>query len=272
MKRFQLAVFSVASVLAISAVFAATSTDVHPIVDAQSGYLLGGSKNGKWISAGETAKSLQGGEKYSVYAADARAGQTTGSRTRTNEAPCEDTHWVNLKKNFNGVLGVSASWNVMPRAPRPQNLNQKFYRDEVGKVLKANKIKNPQVVISQLWRVDLDGDKVDEVLLSATNYAGEKAAPKNVSPNAKAGEYSLVLLRRMVKGKVQTITLVREIYAQNKQFSAPNIHRIAGVYDLNGDGKMEIVLRGRYYEGDWVSILEAKGDLVKEVFLAGCGA
>lgn len=272
MKRFQLSAFLAAFAGVVSVALAATSASVHPIVDAQTGYLIGGSQNGKWINARETAKALQGGEKYVVYGNSTKAGETSGSKASTGEAPCEETQWVSLKKNFNGVLGVSEMANPIPRNVRPQNLDQKIYRDEVVRILKAHKIKNPKVVISQIWRVDLDGDKTQEVLISATNYAGQKAAPKNISSNATAGEYSLVLLRKIVNGKVQTMTLAQEIYAQNKEFSAPNIHSLAGVYDLNGDGKMEIVLNSRYYEGDWMSVIEVKGGQAKEVLSAGCGA
>ena len=273
MKRFQLAFFSTSFALALSVAFAATKEGVHPIVDAQSGYLLGGSKDGKWIKDKETAKNLNGEETYRVQGKLAAAGKTSGSNTRTNQAPCDETFWVTLKKNFNGVVGVGGDWNPMPRKPRPQNLDQKIYRNEVARILKANKIRKPKIVITQLWRVDLDGDKVDEVLLSATNYKStEKPMPYYISSNATAGDYSLVLLRKIVKGKVQTIPLAEEIYSQNKEFSAPSVHRIAGVYDLNGDGKMEILLNSRYYEGDWMSVLEVKGAQVKEVLAAGCGA
>ena len=275
MKRFQLAVFSTAFALAVSVALAATSTNVHPIVDAQSGYLLGGSKNRKWLSAQEIAKVLKGGEEYSVYKNDASAGKTTGSKTRTIDAPCEETQWVTLKKNFNGVLGVSGIGNPIPRRKVSQNVDQKIYRDEVAKILKAGKIKNPKVVISQLWRVDLDGDKVDEVLLSATRYANprrENPQPFYISSNANAGDHSLVLLRKIIKGKVQTIIMASEIYAQSKEFSAPNVHRLAGVYDLNGDGKMEILMNSRYYEGDAMSVIEVDGATAREVLSAGCGA
>lgn len=276
MKRFQLAIFSTTCAFAVGAAFAATSTGgIRPIVDVQSGYLLGGSKNGKWINAKETAKALKGGEQYTVYGKNSRTGATTGSKSRTNEAPCEDTHWVTLKKNFNGELAVGPGSNATPRKVTPLGLNQNFYRNEVAKILKANKIKKPKVVITQLWRVDLDGDKVDEVLLSATRYANpdnDLPMPNRVSPNASAGDYSLVLLRKVVNGKVKTITLAEEIYATKKVFNAPNINRLLGVYDLNGDGKMEVVLDGRYYEGDWRTVVEVKGGQAKEVLSEGCGA
>jgi hypothetical protein len=50
------------------------------------------------------------------------------------------------------------------------------------------------------------------------------------------------------------------------------VYKVGGVFDLNGDGKMEILLTGRYYEGDWTTIYDASGDHVKIVTSSGCGA
>ncbi len=290
MKHFRLAIFAGTFGLAVSAALAASSPraaeavarrdwnaaiKVQPIVDAQSGYLIGGSARGNWIAAKDVAKTLKANEKYSVYGSSTFLGKTTGSKPRSQEAPCEETQWVTLKKNFNGVLGLSETAKPIPRKVRVQNVNQKIYRDAVMKILKAGKIKNPKVVVSQIWRVDLDGDNTDEVLISATHYAnprGEKPQPFHISSSANAGDYSLVLLRKIIRGKVQTIVLEQEIYAQNKEFSAPSMHRLSGVYDLNGDGNMEILLNSRYYEGDWMSVVEVKGAAAREVLSVGCGA
>src|SRR5687767_14230725 len=127
MKLFQLAVFGAGFALILSAAFAATTESVHPVVDAQSGYLLGGSKNGKWVNANEAAKTLKGGETYRVYGNTAAARNTTGSKPRTDEAPCDETYWVTPKKNFNGVVALGATWNAIPRKARSQKLNQRTY-------------------------------------------------------------------------------------------------------------------------------------------------
>jgi hypothetical protein len=245
---------------------------IQPIVDAQYGYLLGGSKNGRWIGDKETAKAIKGNETYRVYGLSTRLGMTTGSDTRTDEAPCSETHWVRLQKNFNGVLALGGNWNAAPRRTRVQNVNQRIYRNAVASYLRSHGLRNPKVVIAQLWRVDLEGDGREEVLLCATNYKGQKAGPMNISANASAGDYSIVLLRKVTGSRVTTIPLAAEIYPRNKTFVAPNEHRLAGVLDANGDGKMEIVLRSRYYEGDAVTLIEVNGTQTREVLSAGCGA
>jgi hypothetical protein len=255
-------------------IFAASSDDaVHPIVDAQYGYLLGGSRNGKWLNDKQTAATLKGGEIYRVWGERLLLGATTGSKARTNEAPCDETWWVKPQRNFgSGVIALGASWNAQPRKIRTESTSNRFYRTEVARNLQRAGIKKPRVVLSQLWRTDLDGDGRDEVLISATNYGGQKAGPMHISSNAKAGEYSLVMLRCIVKGRSQTTTLAQEIYTQNKTFAAPSEFRLAGILDVNGDGRMEIIIRSRYYEGDSLSIYEVESKAPREVLSSGCGA
>jgi hypothetical protein len=245
---------------------------IQPIVVAQYGYLLGGSKNGRWISDKEAARAIKGNETYRVYGPSTSLGTTKGSKTRTDEAPCDQTHWVRLQKNFNGVLALGGNWNAAPRRLRAQNVNQRVYRNVVASYLRSRGLRNPKVVISQLWRVDLEGDGREEVLICATNYKGLKAGPMNISANASAGDYSVVLLRKVTGSRVTTIPLAAEIYPQNKTFVAPSEHRLAGVLDANGDGKMEVVLRSRYYEGDSIALVEVNGVQMRDVLSAGCGA
>ena len=60
----------------------------------------------------------------------------------------------------------------------------------------------------------------------------------------------MVLLRRVVTGKVETQLIVREFYpkaypkaAQEEgRFDAPNAYKVIATLDLDGDGKMEVVV------------------------------
>jgi len=49
----------------ISAVAAAG--DLHPIVEVQTGYLFGATKDGKWIKADEAVKTLPNETAYRIY-------------------------------------------------------------------------------------------------------------------------------------------------------------------------------------------------------------
>ena len=111
----------------------------------------------------------------------------------------------------------------------------------------TKEIDQPKVKIDNILRVDLDGDGEEEVLISATNYFGKTTACQCDRPPAS---YSMVLLRRVVAGKVETQLIVGEFYpkaypkaAQEEgRFDAPNAYKVIATLDLDGDGKMEVVI------------------------------
>jgi hypothetical protein len=130
-------------------------------------------------------------------------------------------------------------------------------------------LKDPEIKITRIVRVDLDGDGEEEVLVSATNYGDDE---EGISANAPGGSYSVVLLRRVVAGKVETKMIAGEIYPAKKTFSAPNAYQILAVIDLDGDGKLEVVLESAYYEGGATTVYGFKGRKIEELLSVECGA
>jgi hypothetical protein len=159
----------------------------------------------------------------------------------------------------------------MPRPVKISSTELQVYKDAAAEILKSKGIANPKVILTQVIRVDLDGDGLEEVLVSATNYARFEPGGR-LTPDSRAGDYSLVFLRKEVQGKVVTSIIAGEYYPKAKKFNAPNEHRVIGVLDLNGDGILEIVLSGRYYEGDWVDAYRVDGTKIIKLFTMGCGA
>src|SRR5262249_43224461 len=178
------------------------AAELHPIVEVQSGYLLGATKDGKWVKADETAKELPDQTTYVVYGLTESLGEVKGSKPKGEAGPCEGTWFVGLSdKPEKGAIALAAPWNALPRKLRPLDTTQAVYIDAVGNFLKTKGITEPKVKIDSIFRVDLDGDGEDEVLISATNYFSEDNSVPMRSP---AGSYSMVLLRRVVEGKVET--------------------------------------------------------------------
>lgn len=145
------------------------------------------------------------------------------------------------------------------------SVEQQVYKDAVAAILRKKGIARPNVRLTQVVRVDLDGDGSDEVLVSACHYA------KGLNPGAASGDYSVALLRRVVKGRVATSLIEGDFYPRGLKFGAPGEHKIGAILDLNGDGVLEIILFGRYYEGDWAAAYRLQEDKVVRIFTAGCG-
>lgn len=258
-----------------------SAADVHPIVEIETGYFFGGSEGGKWIKADRAAKSIGKKTTYQVYGLTKLAGQITAGRPKSVDEPCPDTLMVSLSsKPRDGVIGLAAPWNALPRTPVIADATQSVYVEAVRNFLKAREIEDPQVRITRILRVDLDGDGEEEVLINATNYfTGDKSNDSSAAPFPEApihapqrGSYSIVLLRRVVGGNLETKFIAGEVYAKKHESVAPNVYNLTAVLDLNGDGKLEVIVHSFYYEGGQTTIYRCEPDTIEAALSVECGA
>ncbi len=257
---------------------AAAADDLHPIVEVQRGYLFGAITGGKSIKADEAAKALQDEMTYQVYGLTQSLGQAKGAKPKpAEEEVCSDVLTVSLSpKPEKGVIALAAPWKALPRKVQILDVTQQVYVDAVSDFLKTKGIKQPKVKIENILRVDLEGDGEDEVLISATHYSEKEEGAPTRSP---AGSYSMVLLRRVVSGKVETQLVEGEFYPKAYQngtdddasFNAPNAYKVVAVLDLDGDGKMEVVVASQYYEGGATTIYRCDPKKVEALLSVSCG-
>lgn len=243
-----------------------SQSGVVPILDMKIGGLLGGVENGKWLNAKQTIAKTTGMEGYVVTNMKGQSSAQIGATLNSPEIPCMEFYSIRNPAASEGVaIGNEAKWKSLPRALRAIDGGDKTYQKIVGDILRSKLIAKPTVKITQAFRVDLDGDGAEEVVIAATNYKG------GLSSASKAGDYSFILVRKMIGKKVQDIIVSGEFYPKAKTFNAPNQVQLSAIADLNGDGKMEIVIYGNYYEGDWVAAYEMKANKPVAVLQTGCG-
>jgi hypothetical protein len=251
------------------------AADLHPIVEVQSGYLFGAISDGKWIKADETAKLIGDETTYRVYGLTQALGDAKGGKPKAVEDVCTETLSVSLSPEpEEGVIAIAASWNALPREPKVIETTQKVYVDAVRDFLKTKGIEQPKVKIDNILRVDLDGDGEEEVLISAANYFGKADRVPMRSP---AGSYSMVLLRRVVAGKVETQVVAGEFHpkayvSKEGSFDAPSIYKVIATLDLDGDGKLEVVVSSDYYEGGETTIYRCDPKKAETLLSVACGA
>ncbi len=241
----------------------------YPIIDVRHGYLIGAVENQKWIESDGATKSVKHGAKVQVYSVTDLIGNAAIVKLDTQSEACPDRPMVKLnpKKIKQGEIAFAAKWNPLPRKPKSLDVKDKKYVDLVGEFLRRRGLKDPVVHITQTVQVDLDGDGQDEVVISATHYKNGDEIPDEPTPNT----YSCVMVARSVNGKMETKLVAGEFYPEAKGETPPNKFEIAALLDLNGDGKIDIVLRSAYYEGDEISVYEYRPPGAKKVLSVGCG-
>ena len=254
-----------------SVAFAEEPKPLASFIELPWSYVIGGQANGRWLKSEAAGKRLTALKtSYRVFNLNGAAGTVSAAAAAPNTDVCPDV-WLQkitpqpaLEKD---AIGVNAAWDPIPRKAKKTDVTQEVYVEAVRELLKGKGIASPKVKITQLLRVDLEGDGEDEVILSATNYAnaGEAIAPK-------AGDYSFVALRRVVKGKVQTQIIGGDFYPKVAENAAPDTYKIAGLLDLNGDGKLEVIIHTTYYEGGGTQVWQLQKDKLVQVLRVDCGA
>ena len=197
-------------------------------------------------------------------------GEATGTKPISMSEPCPETYAVTLsRESAKGAIGLAASWNAQPRKVRVAATTQPTYVEVVRDFLNRRGIAEPKVAITQILRVDLEGDGPEEVLISATHYGRKR---EEVPVYAPSDSYSFVCLRRLAAGKVTTELIDGEFYPKAKEANAPNIYQVSAVLDLDGDGKLEVVVESRYYEGEATTIYRCTRARITPLLTVACGA
>ena len=223
-----------------------------------------------WLDAEtEGALPVVGGEDYQVTRLDF-LGMTTGGPQTT---VCEPLDLIGVELDDPELLGefpgpygiaISAPWPLQPHLFESAT-DDGTYSAFAAQLLSSRGLDVANPVIKQLLRTDLEGDGVHEVLVVA-----EEVTPGVVM---EEGDYSIVFLRNVVDGEVHTAVLAETVVLEEDD-GFGGAHSMGAVADLNGDGKMEMVLNSAFFEGFAVSVWEYVDDDLGplQVMTTGCGS
>jgi hypothetical protein len=253
--------------------------------------VVGVLENKLWMGADKispTSKQLiRTGMQAVVLGMNGVVGKASiGGRFEADGAPCD---WVRstdivttVKSPMFPSYAIGAKWNPIPRVIQNLPLENAAYTKVMAAELKARKINAP-VVMSQILKTDLDGDKIDEIILVAQRPKVTFSDERRLEPKYETGvgDYSLVLVRKVVVGTVKTFVLSERIIS--KPFDQKALENGTGpqmsvltqyvnaIADINGDGRMEVFVDDLVHEGEGVTILGWNGKKFSTMLEWGCG-
>ncbi len=177
--------------------------------------------------------------------------------------PEEVAGGVYLKSDdFEEMVGTYGLKPAFPRKVQAIDLKSKSYVAALGAYLKSKGVKtSPRLTAA--YRVDFDVDGTDEVLLEGSN----PGMSEEKTMEFHAGDYSVLLLRSIKKGKVVT----RVLFSNTNGNNGMCFTTLRSVVDLDGDGKMEIIASNDYYEGASAAIFGYKAGVLKKLIETGAG-
>jgi hypothetical protein len=175
----------------------------------------------------------------------------------------EDDH---LLGGWPGPYGVaiSAPWDLQPNLFEPFADDGAFAAIASGLLAERGLVvANP--VIKQLFRTDLEGDGINEILVVVEDISG------GFLP--EVGDYSIIFMQKVIEGDVQTLVLGDSVITDPEGSFVVGFS-VGAVADLSGDGQMEIVMDSAFFEGLGVDVWEYVDDDVGlfPYLQTGCGS
>lgn len=224
--------------------------------------LLGGVQNGAWLTPEQAADYLalaSYGWAYDIYTFAEDVFHLHGSVPEYSNTSKE--YFIRTEVDFNefGMVGVVEGWPVLQRDVQELSPDTELYQQVIRDWLAQRGLSDPELSNLQILRVDLEGDGVNEIFISATHLDESQHT-------TKIGDYSIILMRKVAGNGAVTLPVVGDVYQSTEaELTYPRTYSVGNFIDLNQDGILEVVVDIQRWEGDGAAIYQIDGQDILQV-------
>jgi hypothetical protein len=246
-------------------------TDFSPILYGGKFYqtsfflLLGGVTRETWLAPDVSVARLSGEVTYSLHTLMQASKYFVWGKAPEFSPICKMySVGTDAALDEAGFVGVVDSWEITKRTVTELSTDGQVYHQAVTDWLRTEGVPAPQVDSIHVYRVDIEGDGIDEVFIHATHLDESQHT-------TKAGDYSVILMRQVVGNEAVTKLVVGDIYrSQDLEITYPRTYTLANFIDLNQDGVLEVVVDIQKWEGFGARIFQIDGQDVIQTLSAEC--
>ena len=263
---FNLAIYSQAEVVLIT----------------HNNYLVGGTRNAKWLKEAEVLTNIKKPTKFIGFDSfiNTKPSEIYGTFdvlgcganyfyfSKTAKIPENVFGDDSLKPIL--AIGANANWNPLPRVPKKLDRTIKNYQKIALDFLRTKGIVAKIIKLENAFSIDLEGDGMDEIFIEATTYKDKNG---EIGGTARAGNYSFVLMRKIINGKPRNFLIGGEFHPKKPKIEDYiSEFDLSAFADLNGDGKIDVILHNLYsYGGESTEIYELEKNTLNKVLSVECG-
>jgi hypothetical protein len=208
---------------------------------------------------------------FTLFGVEGRLGQVVINETFRTPRSEQPWDWNVAISSWNRsdtrvALAVSGEWPPLPRAAQALPLDDAAATTAVADFLKARRVPVAHPRLTQVLRVDLNGDGREETLVCANS---DNAALMDAAP---AAVYALALLVVDVNGKTAVLPLRadasykpanRRVDEHQRLYGRFGTYQVLAVVDIAGDGREQVaVLNDNRSEGPEVDVYALAGEKV----------
>jgi hypothetical protein len=224
-------------------------TDFSPVLYGGKVYqtefflLLGGVSRDVWLAPELSVSRFSGEASYSLHNMQYKDKYFLWGKSPEFSPVCQ-TYSIGADAGLeeNGFVATLDGWTVTKREAIELSAEEEIYRQAVIDWLAGEGIASPEIGSLHIFRVDLEGDGTDEVFINATHLDESQHT-------TRLGDYSLILMRKVVGNEVVTTQILGDVYKSNDlEITFPRTYSLANFIDLNQDGILEVVVELRGWE------------------------